>query len=126
MTKERTKTMLPKNRLPLYALALLLALTSVAFAADASGTVNINSAGVEELQLLPRVGPSVAQRIVDFREDNGAFKSLDDLLLVRGIGEKTLDLLRPHIALSGATTLTEKVKVPKTTEAADDEQSSDD
>ena len=78
--------------------------------AAAEGKVNINEASAEELALLPRVGPAVAQRIVDFREENGAFKSMEDLMLVRGIGEKTFERLAPYVALSGETTLTEKVR----------------
>ena len=50
--------------------------------------VNINTASLEELQKLPRVGPKVAQRIVDFRKQNGAFKKIEELMKVRGIGEK--------------------------------------
>ena len=67
----------------------------------------------EELMLLPRIGPSVAQRIVEFRDKNGRFKATEDLLLVRGVGEKTFELIEPHVAVSGETTLTEKVTVPK-------------
>ena len=63
--------------------------------------------------LLPRIGPSVAQRIVEFRENNGRFKTVEELMLVRGVGEKTFALLKPHIAVSGDTTLTEKVQVPR-------------
>ena len=59
---------------------------------------------------LPRVGPAVAQRIVDFREQNGSFKAVEDLMLVRGIGEKTFERLAPYITLSGETTLSEKVR----------------
>lgn len=79
-------------------------------AAAAEGKVNINKAGVEQLALLPRIGPAVAQRIVDFREENGDFKSAEDLMMVRGIGEKTFERLAPYVSLSGETTLTEKVR----------------
>jgi competence ComEA-like helix-hairpin-helix protein len=75
--------------------------------------VNINTASVEQLSLLPRVGSVVAQRIVDFRDKNGRFKTLEELMLVQGVGEKTFELIRPHITLAGETTLTEKVKPPK-------------
>ncbi|MCL4837106.1 MAG: ComEA family DNA-binding protein [Thermoanaerobaculia bacterium] len=94
----------------LLAAALLLGALP-ALAAD--GKVNINTASVEQLQLLPRVGPAVAQRIVDHREKNGPFKAADDLLLVRGIGDKSLELLAPYVTTSGATTLAEKVRVPR-------------
>ena len=82
-------------------------------AAEDKAVVNINTADAEALMLLPRVGPSVAQRIVEFREKNGRFKNTEDLMLVRGIGEKTFQLIQPHIVVSGETTLGEKVSVPK-------------
>lgn len=83
------------------------------FAAEARRVVNVNTADVAQLALLPRVGPSVAQRIVDFRKENGPFKSPEDLMLVQGIGEKTFLLLKPHVAVSGETTLKEKVKASR-------------
>ena len=76
-------------------------------------------ASAEQLSLLPRVGAVVAQRIVDFRDKNGRFKSLEDLMLVQGVGEKTFELIRPHITLSGETTLTEKVTPPKKSAGSD-------
>lgn len=75
-----------------------------------SGVVNVNNAGTSQLALLPRVGPSVAQRIVDYRKQNGPFKKPEDLMLVQGIGEKTFQLLKPYVAIAGETTLKEKVK----------------
>lgn len=100
----------------LLAVALLFA-TVPAFAAAGEGgggkKVNINSADASQLALLPRVGPSVAQRIVEFRKENGPFKSPDDLMLVRGIGEKTYALIKPYVSVSGETTLKEKVKSSK-------------
>jgi competence protein ComEA len=86
-------------------------LTVPAAAAEAAGVVNINSATVEQLMLLPRVGASVAQRIVEFRDQNGRFKQTVDLMLVKGIGEKTFELIEPYIAISGETNLKDKVRV---------------
>ena len=54
------------------------------------GKVNINTADSEELQTLNGIGPSMAARIIQYRDDNGKFGSVDDLLNVSGIGEKTL------------------------------------
>jgi competence protein ComEA len=71
--------------------------------------VNINSADSSQLSMLPRVGPSVADRIVEYRKDNGPFKKPEDLMLVQGIGEKTFQLIKPYLATSGDTTLKEKV-----------------
>lgn len=96
-----------------FALVLCAATVPVAAAVAADGVVNINDANQETLQLLPRVGPSVAQRIIDFREENGKFADPTDLMQVRGIGEKTFGLMEPHVATEGKTTLTEKVRVPR-------------
>lgn len=92
---------------------VLVAAGLAAQAAHAEGVVNVNTAGLDELMLLPRVGPSVAQRIIDHREKNGDFKVKEDLMLVRGIGEATFALLEPYVTISGATTLTEKVRSTK-------------
>jgi competence ComEA-like helix-hairpin-helix protein len=108
------------------AFALVLGLLALAVpAAAAEGVVNVNTADASTLQLLPRVGPAVAERIIEFREANGAFKSKEDLLLVRGIGERTFELMEPYVAIEGKSTLTEKVRVPRSqptegTEAGDE------
>ncbi len=108
----------------LAAAALALALAFVALpaaAADAApaGVVNLNNASAEQLQMLPGIGPAVAQRIVEHREKVGAFKQTEDLMLVRGIGEKSFEKLRPYVATAGATTLTEKVSLPKATKSTE-------
>lgn len=115
-----------QQRLFTAALALALFVVAIPAVAAETKTVNINTATVAEFQLLPRIGPAVAARIVEQREKNGPFKALDDILLVRGIGDATYEQLKPYLALSGATTLTEKVKLPRppkgekaTTESAD-------
>jgi len=61
--------------------------------------VNINTASAEELTALPGIGPSYAQRIVEHREKNGPFKRLEDLLNVRGIGDKTFERIRDRITV---------------------------
>jgi competence protein ComEA len=76
---------------------------------DSRKVVNVNSADSSQLAMLPRVGPSVADRIVDYRKQNGPFKKAEDLMLVQGIGEKTFQLIKPYVATSGETTLKEKV-----------------
>lgn len=90
-------------------LTVLSLLAPVALAADKK-QVNINEADASQLALLPRVGPSLSSRIVEFRKENGKFKSPGDLMLVRGIGEKTFALMEPYVSVSGETTLTEKVR----------------
>lgn len=61
--------------------------------------VNINTATVEELDALPGIGPAIAQRIVDHRETNGAFTSIDELDDVSGIGESILNQIREQIVI---------------------------
>jgi len=91
----------------------LTALPAISFAQGA-GKVNINSADGETLELLPRVGPAIAGRILEFRDQNGKFKATEDLMLVKGIGEKTYELIAPYVTLSGDSSLSEKVSVPRT------------
>lgn len=67
---------------------------------DKAPRVNLNTATVDDLTTLPGIGPSYAKRIVDFREKNGPFKRVEDLLNVQGIGEKTLEKIRDRITLS--------------------------
>ena len=59
--------------------------------------VNINTATRAELELLPGIGPSLAQRIIEHREKFGAFHSVDELDRVKGIGSKILERLRPFV-----------------------------
>lgn len=61
--------------------------------------VNINTASADELAKLPRIGPAIAQRIVDFRKENGNFKRIEDLMKVRGIGEKVFNQLKDLITV---------------------------
>lgn len=68
-------------------------------AASSSAKVNLNTAAVSELETLPRIGPALAQRIVDWREANGRFASPDDLRNVTGIGEKIFDGLKDRVTV---------------------------
>lgn len=61
--------------------------------------IDINRAGIEDLQRLPGIGPVLAERIVAEREENGPFRSLEELRRVRGIGPRTLEKLRPYVVL---------------------------
>ena len=60
-------------------------------------TVELNTATSAELQTLPRVGERTAQRIIEYREEHGGFEKIEDLMNVRGIGEKTFLRLRPLV-----------------------------
>jgi competence protein ComEA len=68
-------------------------------AKPATEKININSATADELQKLPGVGPKVAQRIVDYRKQNGAFKKIEDIMKVSGIGEKIFTRMKDMITV---------------------------
>jgi competence protein ComEA len=90
---------------PAWLLALGLALAAGAEdARKLQGVVNVNTASVQELQLLPGVGEARARAIVDLRKQRGGLKSLDELRDVKGIGDASLEKLRPHVAFDGKTT----------------------
>lgn len=67
--------------------------------AGATSKVNINTASSSELQTINGIGASKAQKIISYRETNGRFKSVEDLLNVSGIGEKTLESIRDSICV---------------------------
>jgi len=109
-----------RKSLPIFITAFLIATMSVAaFAGEnetpaaSAGVVNINTADVAQLSLLPRIGAKVAQRIVDYRKEHGPFAKTSDLMQVKGIGDKSFENLSSYLTVSGKTTLTEKVRGPK-------------
>ncbi len=107
-----------QHRRLLTLILVALTVTAVAGTADCSqpsGVVNVNTASSEELELLPRVGPALAGRIIEFREANGPFQTVDEILAVKGIGETSFEKLEPFIVTSGATTLAEKVRLARST-----------
>lgn len=61
--------------------------------------VDLNTADVAALETLPRIGPALAQRIIDWRDANGRFTAVEDLLAVPGIGDKMLESLRDLVAV---------------------------
>jgi len=65
----------------------------------AAAKVNLNTATAEQLDTLPGVGPVTAQAILDWRQKNGRFGSVEDLLDVKGIGDATLAELRDHVSV---------------------------
>jgi competence protein ComEA len=105
-----------KTSLRFLAAALLtVAGAAAARAADvpdvaAGKKININQASATQLALLPRVGAKAAERIVEYRKAHGTFAQAEELMEVKGVGEKLFTELKPYIALSGPTTLSAKVR----------------
>jgi competence protein ComEA len=61
--------------------------------------VNINTASAADFEALPGIGPKLAARIVDYRQKNGPFKKIEDLMNVQGLGEKNFLKLKPQLTL---------------------------
>jgi competence protein ComEA len=74
-------------------------------AADAKvAQVNLNAASAGEIEKLPGVGPAMAARIIEYRQKNGGFKKVEDLMNVKGIAEKTFLKLKPLVTVTPAKT----------------------
>jgi len=82
-------------------LAFLVVSLSWAFAQSKpqNAKININTASSAELQSLPRIGPKVAQRIIDYRTQNGGFKKIEEIMKVQGIGEKIFSQIKDLITV---------------------------
>jgi competence protein ComEA len=104
------------GRLPALFAGVLLAIAA-SLPADAtnpspaSGKVNINQATAEQIAMLPRIGAKVATRVLDYRKSHGPFAKPENLMEVKGIGEKLFLTLKPYVAVSGPTTLAAKVRL---------------
>jgi competence protein ComEA len=88
---------------PLTSLTLALALALPVFAAPDRAPqrpVNLNTATVTELMQLPRIGQKTAERILAFRKQHGGFQRPEELMNVRGIGEKAYAKLKPFLAIT--------------------------
>jgi comEA protein len=93
-------------------LSILILLCNLAFTTPALyaskkppiAPVNINSASAAELQQVPGIGPSTAEKILQMRKSYGAFKSVNDLLAIRGIGKKRLDKMRKYLTAGKSAT----------------------
>jgi len=91
---------------------MLLALVLLVMSSFALAVVNINTASKQELEALPGVGPVKAQAIIDYRKANGAFKSVEDIDKVKGIGDKTFERLKGAISVSGASSAPANAAAP--------------
>src|SRR6266436_6792780 len=77
--------------------------------------VNINTATSEELQQVPGIGPATAEKILQMRKSYGAFKSVDDLLSIRGLGQKRLEKMRKYLTIGKAASSGKPALPPKST-----------
>ena len=110
-----------RKSLPLLIAVLLIGSIAAAAIADdtqtsasaPAGVVNINTADVAQLSLLPRVGEKAAQRIIDYRTAHGPFKKATDIMQVKGFGNKSFERLSAYIVVEGKSTLTQKVRSPR-------------
>jgi comEA protein len=95
-------------------LAAFVLTTGPAFAAGQApaGKVNLNTATLSQLEDLPGIGPSLAARIVEHRQKNGAFKSVEDVMAVRGIGEKNFSKIQGYLTV-GAPAAQSTRETPK-------------
>lgn len=92
-----------KNSLARNVIVALAALSLTLAVAAGQAKVDLNKATASQLQEIPGIGPALANRIVEFREQNGPFKRIEDLMNVRGIGEKSFEKLRDRVTVGSGT-----------------------
>jgi competence protein ComEA len=88
-----------KKVLVLMLMVCFMAVMAAPVVATGSDTININTASVDELTQLQKVGPKTAENIVAYRDANGPFKTLDDLKNVKGVGDKILELNKDRMTV---------------------------
>ena len=88
-----------KNSIILFLAIVVFIVTPFASVVIGSDTVKIdlNKATIEELSTLKGIGQKYAERIVNYREQNGPFTKIDDILMVKGIGEKTFEKIKDQL-----------------------------
>jgi competence protein ComEA len=107
------------NTLKHLGLAILLALPLAAAGKAATKSkapghpINLNTATATELTQLPKVGAKAAERIVAYRKEHGGFQRTEDLLSVKGIGEKSFLKLKPYLTVGGGSVLAKATPKPQ-------------
>ena len=101
---------MPRRRFPTGLLFCFMLLSLICSWAATAGKkkpparpVNLNTANSEELQQVPGIGPATADKILKMRKAYGPFKSVDDLLAIRGLGQKRLDKMRKYLTVGKST-----------------------
>src|SRR5258707_13439507 len=99
-------------RLTLFFLAICFAFAAVAGAAKKPRLkpININTANSEELQQVPGIGPATAEKILQMRKSYAAFKSVDDLLSIKGLGKKRREKRRKYLTVSRSPASRQRLK----------------
>jgi competence protein ComEA len=82
---------------------LIIALAALLFCGTSIAAVNLNTATKDELVALPGIGPAKAQAIVDYRNQHGPFRSVDEVRKVKGIGEKLFISIKPELSIGAAS-----------------------
>jgi len=88
-----------KQLIAVFTVLTVLMIFSGAALAETGDKININTASIEQLVKLDRVGPKYAARIVEFRDQNGPFKAPEDIMQVAGIGTKTFEANKDRIVV---------------------------
>lgn len=97
------KEAIVSNHIHILAMTLGLALPLMAAERAPQKPINLNTATVTELMQLPKVGAKTAERIVAFRKQHGGFQRCEELMNVKGIGEKSFQKLKPHLCVESAS-----------------------
>jgi competence protein ComEA len=84
-------------------LRIVVALVALVFSSVALAVLNLNTATKDELVALPGIGPAKAQAIVDYRNQHGPFRTVDELRKVKGIGEKLFLQIRSDVSVGNAS-----------------------
>jgi len=99
---------------PLFFLAILFACVAESGANKKPPLkpININAANSDELQQVPGIGPATAEKILQMRKSYGAFKSVDDLLSIKGLGKKRLEKMRKYLTVGKVAASKQPTKTP--------------